>query len=160
MCLSPTLLWSMQHFRCCYKSSPLQAHWGRWRHSCLLWPARECPSPTLWSYVFFFFSAACLLFSLLFTFFSWVGVSLSTGYADWPRAVCGSTMCGLAHLVVCFSQTNRRWCLATWEPFWFLCLMWSEDAMRGWECGGVLVLPFLDGFSCKVYLQRLSKILL
>jgi hypothetical protein len=28
----------------------------------------------------------------------------------------------------------------------------------GWGCGGIGVLPLLDGFSCKVYLQRLSKI--
>jgi hypothetical protein len=30
----------------------------------------------------------------------------------------------------------------------------------GWGCGGVGVLLLLGGFSCKVYLQRLSKILL
>jgi hypothetical protein len=24
----------------------------------------------------------------------------------WPRVVCGSTMCHLAHLVVCFSQAG------------------------------------------------------
>jgi hypothetical protein len=27
----------------------------------------------------------------------------------------------------------------------------------GWWCGGVKVLPLLCGFSCKVYLQHLSK---
>jgi hypothetical protein len=30
----------------------------------------------------------------------------------------------------------------------------------GWRCGEVKVLPLLGGFSCKVYLQCLSKILL
>jgi hypothetical protein len=30
----------------------------------------------------------------------------------------------------------------------------------GWGCGGVKVLPLLGGFSSKVYLQHLSKILL
>jgi hypothetical protein len=30
----------------------------------------------------------------------------------------------------------------------------------GWRCGGVKVLPLLGVFSCKVYLQHLSKILL
>jgi hypothetical protein len=29
----------------------------------------------------------------------------------------------------------------------------------GWGYGGVKVLPLLSGFSCKVYLQCLSKIL-
>jgi hypothetical protein len=51
-CLSPTLQWSLPHFSCYYKSSPLQAHWGRWHHTHLLQPAclfhvKECPSPTL-----------------------------------------------------------------------------------------------------------------
>jgi hypothetical protein len=32
--------------------------------------------------------------------------------------------------------------------------------VRGWWCGGVGVLPLLGGFSCKVYLQHISKILL
>jgi hypothetical protein len=52
MCPSPTLWWNMPHFSSCWKPSPLQAHWGRRHHSCLLWPAclftvhvRECPSP-------------------------------------------------------------------------------------------------------------------
>jgi hypothetical protein len=35
-CLSPTFLWSVPHFSCCWTPSPLQAHWGRWRHTCLL----------------------------------------------------------------------------------------------------------------------------
>jgi hypothetical protein len=30
----------------------------------------------------------------------------------------------------------------------------------GWGCGGVGVLPLLSGFSCKVHLQCLSKILI
>jgi hypothetical protein len=29
-----------------------------------------------------------------------------------------------------------------------------------WGCGGVGVLPLLSSFSCKLYLQHLSKILL
>jgi hypothetical protein len=49
---------------------------------------------------------------------------------------------------------------AVQEPSWFLCLTWSGDAMCGLGCGGVKVLPLLGGFSCKVYVQRLSKILL
>jgi hypothetical protein len=45
-------------------------------------------------------------------------------------------------------------------PSWFLRLTWSGDAMHGLGCGGVKVLPLLGDFSCKVYLQCLSKILL
>jgi hypothetical protein len=30
----------------------------------------------------------------------------------------------------------------------------------GWGCGGVKVLPLLSGFSCNVYIQHLSMILL
>jgi hypothetical protein len=51
-CPSPTLQWSMPHFSHCWKPSPLQAHWGRWHHTRLLWPTclftvhvMECPSP-------------------------------------------------------------------------------------------------------------------
>jgi hypothetical protein len=47
----------------------------------------------------------------------------------WPRVVCGNTMCRLAHLEVCFSGAGRSWCLAAWEPSWFLHLTWSGDAM-------------------------------
>jgi hypothetical protein len=79
----------------------------------------ECPSPTLWSsgiptlfvtcLFFSFFSAACLLFSLFFLlFFPWVGVSLSRGYADLAEGCLGSTMCCLAHLVVCVSQAGLK----------------------------------------------------
>jgi hypothetical protein len=35
-----------------------------------------------------------------------------------------------------------------------------EMLCTGWSCGGVKVLPLLGGFSCKVCLQCLSKILL
>jgi hypothetical protein len=51
-CSSPTLWWSVPHFSCCYKLSPLQAHSGRWCHTRLLRLAflftvrmRECPVP-------------------------------------------------------------------------------------------------------------------
>jgi hypothetical protein len=54
-CPSPTLLWFMPHFSHCYKPSPLQAYWGRWCHTCLLWLAclftvhiRGCLFTPLW----------------------------------------------------------------------------------------------------------------
>jgi hypothetical protein len=94
---------------------------GGGRHSCLLWPAclftvhvREGPSPTLqnsWSPALFakylFFSAACLLLSLFFSFFLGQGSFCLGGYADLSQGVCGSTVCCLfAHLVVCISQAG------------------------------------------------------
>jgi hypothetical protein len=126
----------------------------------------DCPSPP--------FSAQGALPSLLHVFFIVVyysvwffslfslggGRSVQGAMLISPRVVCGCTVCYLAHLVVCFSRAGRRWHLAVWEPSWFLCYHEVEMLCAGWECGGVGVLPLLDGFSCKVYLQRFSKILL
>jgi hypothetical protein len=100
----------------------------------------------------------CLLFS--FSFFPGWGRSVQGAMLIWPRVVCGSTTCHLAHLVVCFSWASMSWCLAAQEPSWFLHLTWSGNAMGGLGCGGVGVLPLLCGSSCKVYLQHFSKILL
>jgi hypothetical protein len=89
---SPTLQWNPPHDSHCYKLSHskvagrvlsfLASLVGLFIYS----STRECPSPTLWSSgcpalfaTFLFFSAACLLFSLFFSFFPWVGVSLSRG---------------------------------------------------------------------------------
>jgi hypothetical protein len=59
------------------------------------------------------------------------GQSIQGAMLIWPRVVCGSTMCRLAHLVVHFSQASRSCHLAAREPSWFLHLTWSGDAMRG-----------------------------
>jgi hypothetical protein len=122
-CSSPTLLWSVPHFSCCYKPSPFQAHWGRCAipafssqlvylqfcegvplpHSAML----RVPPPQFATVFFFSFSAACLLFRLFFSLFSLGGgQSVQGAMLIWPRVVCGSTMCCLAHLVVCFSQAG------------------------------------------------------
>jgi hypothetical protein len=100
MCLSPTLLWSMPHFSHCYKPSPLQAHWGRWCHSHLFWPAclfqfirgsipphthsPELRALHLLCYVSSFFQllvyySVCLFF---FSFFPGWGSVCPGGYAD------------------------------------------------------------------------------
>jgi hypothetical protein len=57
MCSSPMLQWSVPHFNHCWTPSPLQAHWERWCHTCLLWPAclftvhmGEFPFPPRWSF--------------------------------------------------------------------------------------------------------------
>jgi hypothetical protein len=57
-------------------------------------------------------------------------------------------------------KQSGSWCLAAREPSWSLHLTWSGDAMHGLGVWRVGVLPLLGGFSCKVYLQCLSKILL
>jgi hypothetical protein len=94
-------------------------------HSCLPWPAclftvcmRYCPYPTLWSsghpalfatcLSFFFFQLFVyywVCFFSLFFFPGW-GHSVQGAMLIWPRVVCGSTACCLAHLVVCFSQAG------------------------------------------------------
>jgi hypothetical protein len=105
------------------------------------------------------FCCCCLLFRFFSLFFPGWGSVCPGGYAIWPSVVCGSTMCRLAHLVVCVSQASRSWRLAALEPSWFLCLMWSGDAMCRLGVWRSQSLALLGGFSCKVYLQRLSKIL-
>jgi hypothetical protein len=98
----PPLWWSMPHFSLCYKPSPLQAHWGRWCHTCLLWRACfstvqvwQFPScilqssgcPTLFAMCLFFFPAVCLLFSIFFSFFPGQGSVCLGGYADLSQGV-------------------------------------------------------------------------
>jgi hypothetical protein len=94
---SPTLWWSMLHFSQCYKPSPLQAHWGRWCHTHLLWPAclftvpvGGCPSPTLrisghpalFASCPFCFFQLLVYYSDFFPFFLGWGSVCPGGYAD------------------------------------------------------------------------------
>jgi hypothetical protein len=98
---------------------------------------RDLPSPPLQHSGHPALFATCLfllLFIIQFVFFSFFpgwGRSVQGAMLIWSRVVCGSTMCHLAHLVVCFSWAGRSWCLAVWEPSWFLHLPWSGDAMHG-----------------------------
>jgi hypothetical protein len=75
---------------------------------------------------------------LFFSLFSLSGdESVQGTMLIWPRVVCGSTMCCLAVLVVCFSLASRSWHLTVWEPSWFLHLKWSGAAIYGlevWRC--------------------------
>jgi hypothetical protein len=124
-------------------------------------PTFRCSGhPTLFAMCLF--CCYCLLFRFFFSFFPGWGSVCPGSYADlaqgclWEYHVPLSSPCrprlpksfGCYHLAV------------AWEPSWFLSLVWSGDAKCRWGCGGVKVLPFLSGFSCKVYLQCLSKILL
>jgi hypothetical protein len=108
--------------------------------------------PALFATCHVFF--CCSLFSLVF-FFSFSlggGQSFQGAMMIWPRVVCVSTVCHLAHLVECFYRASRSWRLAAREPSWFLCLLWSGDAMRGlgvWKNRGFASSPwfFLQGVS-------------
>jgi hypothetical protein len=86
-----------------------------------------------------------------------VGVGFTRVYADlvqgclWEYHVLLSLPCGLR-----LPQWSGHWHLAAREPSWFLYLTWSGNAMHRvgvWRSGSWW-------FSCKVYFQCLSKILL
>jgi hypothetical protein len=125
---------------------------------------RDCLSPlfstqgALLSLVRVFFFQLLVYYSVCF--FS-LGGSLSVHGAMliWHRFVCGSTVCLLAHLVVCFSQV-RHWHLVAREPSWFLCLTWSGDAMRRLRVLWCWSFTSSWWFFLQGVLQHLSKILL
>jgi hypothetical protein len=71
------------------------------------------------------------IIQFVFVFSLGDGQSVQGAMLIWPRVVCGSTACRLAHLVVCLSRASRSWHLVAWEPSWFLRLPWSGDAMCG-----------------------------
>jgi hypothetical protein len=101
---SPVEFSSHHHF---YK---LSRSWllGVCRHSCLLQPAccEGFPLPPLQCSGHPAFFAMCLFccYCLLFSFFSFFpcvgGFSVQGAMLIWPRVVCGSAECRLAHLVV------------------------------------------------------------
>jgi hypothetical protein len=93
----------------------------------LLAPLWYSGHPALFATCLFVVVVVHSVFSL---FFPWVSVCPG-GYADLSQGFCGSTMCHLAHLVVCVSVAGKNWHLVAREPSWFLSLMWSGDAMRG-----------------------------
>jgi hypothetical protein len=96
-CLSPTLQWSVPHFSHCCRPSPLQAHWGRWHHTHLLWSAclftvrvwsalpqsPELRAPCPLCYVSFFFQLL-VYYSIWFSlfFFPGWGSVCPGGYGD------------------------------------------------------------------------------
>jgi hypothetical protein len=94
----------------------------------------DCPSPPLrhsWHLALFvMYLFCCLLFS--FSFFLGWGSVCPGHYADlaqdclWEYHVPLSSPCSL-HL----PKQSGCWRLVPREPSWFLCLMWSGNAMRG-----------------------------
>jgi hypothetical protein len=101
----PPLLWSFPPTTA-FTSFPTPGCWA-----CVTTSAfssqlvRDFPSPTLHAQgapppllrVFLLL----LLIIQFFFFFPWVGVSVQGAMLIYPRVVCGSTACHLAHLVVC-----------------------------------------------------------
>jgi hypothetical protein len=143
---------------------------GMCHRSCLLQPAccEGFPLPPLWcsgcpalfATCFFVVIAYYLVF---FPFFSLGGCrSVQGGYADlaqgslWEYHVLLSSPCG-----PCLPKPSGHCRLVVaQEPSWFLHLTWSGDAVRRLQVWRSQSLPLLGDFSCMVYLQCLSKILL
>jgi hypothetical protein len=111
-------------------------------------------------------SLLCVFFVVIayyfFLFSLGGGWSVQGAMLIWPMFVCGSTTYHLAHLVVRVFPSHLG--AGIWwqhgRPPGFSILHEVEMLCAGWRCGGVNILPLLSGFSCKVYLQHLSKILL
>jgi hypothetical protein len=77
------------------------------------------------------FYISFLLLIIQFLFFPW-GPVCPGAMLIWPRVFCGSTVCRLAHLVVCVFPSGLG--AGVWphgKPSWFLHLTWSGDARRG-----------------------------
>jgi hypothetical protein len=104
-----------------------------------------------------------LLIFQFFFYFSLGGASVCQGgYADLAQGCLWEYHVPLNSLVVCILPSHRG--AAVWRqhgsPCGFSVEREVEMLCTGWRCGGVKVLPLLGGFYHKVYLQRLSKILL
>jgi hypothetical protein len=169
-CYNYSLFFNLEFMCCFYKPSPLQAHCGGGEVLPLLSsPAGlfthsssgDCSSPTLWSSGCPALFAKCLFFQLLVYYTDWFFPLFSLGGGQSVQGLIWFTVCHLAHLVVCVFPSSLGagvwWCgsppvFSVYHGVGMLCV--------GWGCGGVEVLPLLGGFSCKVYLQHLSKILL
>jgi hypothetical protein len=105
----------------------------------------RAPHPLCNVLCLFFLLLLFIQFGFFFSFSLGGGQSVQGAMLIWTRVVCGSTMCHLAHLVVCFSRASRSWCVVAREPSWFLRLMWSGDAMRGlgvWRSRGFASSPW------------------
>jgi hypothetical protein len=97
---------------------------------------RNCPFPPLqhsgYPILFATFFVVVVYLVCFLSLFSLGGSQSAQGpMLIWSRVVCGSITCHLAHLVVCISQADKKWCLAAGEPSWFLHLPWNGDAIHG-----------------------------
>jgi hypothetical protein len=156
-CPFSPLQWSFLH-PATFTSFPTPRFLGVCHLSCLLWPA--CLFTVPWGIApplssalrepcLFAMCLLLLLFVIQFGFFSLFslggGQSVQGAVLIWPRIVCGSTMCCLAHLVTCFSQASRSWCLVAREPSWFLmewgCYAWAGGVKESGFCLFSVVFP-------------------
>jgi hypothetical protein len=114
----PRLWWHFPH-NSSYKLSPLQGCWagaaapafsGWLVYLQFAWGIAPPPLSGAWGtppsllHVFFFFIQLLVYYSVcFFPFFSPLGEGQSVQGAIliWPSVVCGSTICRLAHLVIC-----------------------------------------------------------
>jgi hypothetical protein len=103
-----------------------------------------------------------LIIQFFFLFSLGGGQSVQGPMLICPRIICGSTAYHLAHLVVCIFPSHLGTGIWRWSksPPGFSVQREVEMLCAGWRCGGFKVLPLLSAFSCKAYLQHLSKILL
>jgi hypothetical protein len=130
---------------------------------------RDFPSPPLWCsghlalFATCLFCCYCLLFSFIFLF-SLGGVwSVQQAMLIWPRVVCGSTMCHLAHLVVCVFPSGLG------SGFWRVGALLVSPFNMKWRCyvqaGGVeeshfclflVIFPvrFISSVSPRFYFRR------
>jgi hypothetical protein len=113
----PPLLWSFPP-TITFTSFPTPGYWAgattpafssqlvylQFHEGLPLLPLRHSWHPTLFSMCLFY----CCYYSVCFFLFFSLGGGWSVQGAMliWPRVVCGSTTCSLAHLVVCFSQVG------------------------------------------------------
>jgi hypothetical protein len=118
-CPYPTLLWSVPHFSCCWKPSPLQAHWGRWCHSCWLvylqfvWGV---PFPNLW----WSFPQDTHCYKLSTLQGCWAGAT-APAFSRW--LVCLFTVLeGRAPPPLSGAQDTRPLCYVSLFSFFFSCL--------------------------------------
>jgi hypothetical protein len=120
----PALWWHFPQDSHSYKLSPLQGCWasatapafsGRLLYLQFTWGiaspsllgAQGTPPSLL--HVFYFFSPDYLLFSLFFSLFFVPlggGQSVQRAMLIWPRVVCRSIVCHIAHLVVCIFPSS------------------------------------------------------
>jgi hypothetical protein len=68
-------------------------------------PLRQSGCPALFAMCFFFFFQLLVYYSVCF-FPMGGSQSVQGAMLIWPRFVCGSNTCCLAHMVVCFSQAG------------------------------------------------------
>jgi hypothetical protein len=125
----------------------------------LLWGISS-PHPSSVPHPLYYVSFFLLLLIIQFLFFPWWWSVCPGGYADLAQSCLWKYCVPLSSPCLHLPKPSGCCCLAAWGLSWIFCLTWSGDAMRRLEVWRNHVLPLPSGFSCKVCLQCLSKILL